>query len=248
MVVLKSRILSGFPEINFGFSTKIGLKRTAPFFFNMSLTGTDKKEIVLENRTAFFNYLGLHKDEIVLQKQIHSDIITYVSKGGAVGESDALITDKFNIGLAISSADCTPAFIYDKKNKVIAGVHSGWRGTEKKILQKTLFRLFTDFNSSPENLFVYLGPSISQKNYEVGAEVTSGFNNKYYEPQGEKFFLDVPAANYDILIEAGIPGKNIEKSILCTYEMKDLLQSYRRDGKYSGRALGVIVLKDKNAR
>jgi YfiH family protein len=248
MVVLKSRIFSGFPEIAFGFSTKIGLNRESPYFFNMSLTGSDNKEIVLENRTAFFNYLGLNYDDVVVQKQIHSDIITYISKGGEIGESDALITDKFNIGLAISNADCTPAFIYDKKIKVIAGIHSGWRGTEKKILQKTINRLFNDFNSSPENLFVYLGPSISQKNYEVGPEVTAGFDKKYLEPKGEKFLLDVPAANYDMLIESGIPEKNIEKSILCTYEMKDLLHSYRRDGIHSGRALGVIVLKDKNAR
>jgi polyphenol oxidase len=248
MVVLKSRILSQFPEITFGFSTKIGLKREAPYFFNMSLTGSDKKEIVHENRIAFFNYLGLKYDDVVLQKQIHSDIITYISKGGEIGESDALITNKINIGLAISSADCTPAFIYDKKNKIIAGIHSGWKGTEKKIIQKTVNRLFNDFNSSPENLFVYMGPSISQKNYVVGPEVTEGFNPKYYEPKGEKFLLDVSAANYDMLIGSGIPEKNIEKSILCTYEMKDLLQSYRRDGILSGRALGIIVLKEKNAR
>ena len=138
MVVLKSRIFSEFPEITFGFSTKIGLNRGAPYFFNMSLTGSDNKEIVIENRTAFFNYLGLNYDDVVLQKQIHSDIITYINKGGEIGESDALITDKLNIGLAISSADCTPAFIYDKKNKVIAGIHSGWKGTEMKILSLTI--------------------------------------------------------------------------------------------------------------
>jgi YfiH family protein len=247
MEVLKSRILSGFPEITFGFSTKIGLNRGAPYFFNMSLTGSDNKEIVIENRTAFFNYLGLNYDEVVLQRQIHSDIITYVSKGGEIGESDALITDKFDIGIAVSSADCTPVFIYDKKNKVIAGIHSGWKGTEKKIVQKTLTRLINEFNSSPENLFVYMGPSISQKNYEVGPEVAEVFNNKYFIPKGEKFLLDVPSSNYDMLIEAGIPEKNIEKSDFCTYEMKDLLQSYRRDGLSSGRALGVIAMKDKYA-
>jgi polyphenol oxidase len=248
MVVLKSRIFTHFPEITFGFSTKIGLERGGPFYFNMSLTGSDNKEIVHENRTAFFNYLGLNFENVVLQKQIHSDVITYISKGGAIGESDALITDKFNLGLAISSADCTPVFIYDKKNKIIAGIHSGWRGTVKKIIQKTITRLFNDFNSSPEDLFVYMGPSISQKNYEVGPEVTAGFNPGYFKPKGEKFLLDVPAANYDMLTEAGIPEKNIEKSLLCTYEMKDLLQSYRRDGIFSGRALGVIALKANNAR
>jgi polyphenol oxidase len=247
MVVLKSRIFSLIPEISFGFSTKIGMNRGAPYFFNMSLTGLDKKEIVLENRRAFFNYMGLKKEDVVLQRQIHSDIITYVNNGGEIGESDALITDKFNVGLAISSADCTPVFIYDQQNKIIAGIHSGWRGTEKKILQKTIHRLFNDFNSSPQNLIVYMGPSISQDSYEVGPEVITGFDNKYLKPSGKKFLLDVPAANYDMLIEAGIPENNIEKSNLCTFQMKDLLQSFRRDGINSGRSLGIIVLRENNA-
>jgi polyphenol oxidase len=247
MVVLKSRILSGFPDISFGFSTKIGLNRPAPFYFNMSLTGLDKKELVLENRAAFYSSLSLNVNDVVLQRQIHSDIISYVKKGGAIGESDALITDKFNVALAISSADCVPIFIFDKKNKVIAGVHSGWKGTELKILQKTINRLYNDFNSSPENLFVYVGPSISQKNYEVGPDVAQYFDNKYLISWGDKFLLDVASVNYDMLIEAGIPEQNIEKSILCSYEMKSLLQSHRRDGINSGRSLGIIVLRNKDA-
>jgi polyphenol oxidase len=248
MVILKSRIFSEFPEITFGFSTKIGLNRQAPFYFNMSLTGLDNKDIVIENRAAFFNHLGLSYDNVILQRQVHSDIITYVDKGGSIGESDALITDNFNLGLAISSADCVPIFIYDKKNKVVAGVHSGWKGTEKQILQKTLNKLFSEFNSNPDNLFIYIGPSISQKNYEVGPETAQLFKDKYLKPKGNKFLLDVSAANYDMIIESGVPEQNIQKSILCTFEMKDLLQSYRRDGLNSGRSLGVIVLRNNIER
>ncbi len=246
MVILKSQLLSGFPEIKFGFSTKIGLDRKHPFYFNMSMTVKDDKNIVIENRTAFFNYFGLKYNDVALQKQAHTDIITYVRKGGQIGESDALITDRLNTGLAISSADCTPIFIYDLKNKLIAGVHSGWRGTEKKILHKTLEKLFNEYKSSPENLFVYIAPSISQKNYEVGAEVAVLFNNKYTRQKGDKFLLNVNRANYDMLIESGIPASNIENSKLCSYDMKNLLHSYRRDGLQSGRALGLIVLKKEN--
>jgi len=247
MVILKSKLLTQFPDVKFGFSTKIGLNREPPFYFNMSMTVKDNKDIVLENRTAFFNYFGLAYNEAVLQKQAHTDIITYVKKGGQLEESDALITDKLNTGLVISSADCTPIFIYDKKNKVIAGVHSGWRGTEKKILWKTLNKLFGEFGSLPENLFVYIGPSISQNNYEVGTEVAALFNKKYTRQRGDKFLLDVNRANYDMLIESGVPENNIENSQLCSYDMKNLLHSYRRDGIQSGRALGVIVLKELNA-
>ena len=100
-------------------------------------------------------------------------------KLGNIGEGDALITDKPNLALTISTADCTPVFIYDKENKVIAGVHSGWRGTEKKILLETLKKLKSDFNSQPENLYVYIAPSISQEKYEVGPEVAEKFEDKY---------------------------------------------------------------------
>jgi len=247
MVILKSQLLSEFPDIKFGFSTKIGLNRNGPFFFNMSMTVKDDKDAVIKNRTAFFQYFGLGYKDVALQRQAHTDIISYVDKGGQLGESDALITDKLNTGIAISSADCTPIFVYDKKNKLIAGVHSGWRGTEKKILQKTLNRLYSEFGSSPKNLFVYIGPSISQKNYEVGAEVAALFDIKYTRQRGSKFLLDVNGANYDMVIEAGVPERNIEISKLCSFEMKNLLHSYRREGLQSGRALGVIVLKEPNA-
>ena len=247
MVILKSHILSEFPEINFGFSTKIGLNRKEPFCFNMSMTVKDNKDIVIENRTAFFSYFGLAYTDVALQRQTHTDIITYVKNGGQLGESDALITDNLNTGLAISSADCTPIFIYDRKNRIIAGVHSGWRGTEKRILQKTIIKLVSEFASLPENLFVYIGPAISQKNYEVGPEVAALFEDKYKCQKEDKYLLDVTGANYDILIESGIPERNIEKSELCSFDMKDILHSYRRDGINSGRALGIIVLKGSNA-
>ncbi len=69
------------------------------------------------------------------------------------------------------------------------------------------------------------------------------FDDKYKIKKNEKYLLDVASVNYDMLINAGLKGHNIEKSNLCTYEEKELLHSYRRDGKKSGRSMGVIVLK-----
>jgi purine-nucleoside/S-methyl-5'-thioadenosine phosphorylase / adenosine deaminase len=244
MLILKSSLLSRFHEVIFGFSTKIGADRKSPYFFNLSHSVEDDEQVVKENRELFFNSLGLGMDSVALQKQIHSSIVTYVDRPGVCSESDAMITDKVGLGLAISTADCTPIFIFDKKNKIIAGVHSGWRGTEKKILLKTLDKLKEEFNSSPEDLIAYLGPSISQENYEVGGEVAEKFDEKYLKPAKEKFLLDVAHVNYDILINFGLKSENIQASGLCNYKMKNLLHSYRRDGKNSGRALGVIALKD----
>jgi len=243
MIILRSIILSKFPEIIFGFSTKIGAERKPPFNFNLSFSVGDEKIIVEENRKLFFGSLGLREDQVIVQKQIHSDIVRYVEKSGCVSESDALITDKVNLGLAVSAADCTSIFLYDKKNKIISAVHSGWRGTQKKILLKTLNKLASDFGSKTENIFVYIGPSIKQENYEVGEEVAALFEEKYVLKEKGKYFLDVSGVNYDILYNFGIKKDNIEIASLCTYENFYLLHSYRRDGSYSGRSMGIIALK-----
>ncbi|MFO7447849.1 MAG: peptidoglycan editing factor PgeF [Ignavibacteriaceae bacterium] len=243
MVILKSLIFEQFPEIIFGFNTKIGARRNAPYYFNVSFSVGDDENIVKENRNIFFSSLGLSEATVAYQTQVHGDIIKYVDKPGNNGESDAMITAETNLGLAISTADCTPIFICDKKNKVIAGVHSGWRSTEKRIMEKTLLKLKEDFNSNPGDLIVYMGPSISRENYEVGKEVAELFDSKYTKPNHEKFSLDVACANYDMLLKFGVNKKNIQKSELCTYNMKHLLHSYRRDGLKSGRSLGIIAMK-----
>ncbi|MCX6174178.1 MAG: peptidoglycan editing factor PgeF [Ignavibacteriales bacterium] len=244
MQIIKSSLFQKFPEIIFGLSTKIGLDRTEPFYFNMSLTVGDDKEIVRANREAFYNELGLTTEQIAIQKQIHSDIITIVSEPGLVGESDAMITTQKGIGLAISTADCTPIFIYDRNNQIIATVHSGWRGTEKQILRKTILILLEQFNCSSNDLLVYLGPSICQKNYEVGDEVAKHFHRTYLKSIDHKHYLDIVGMNKDVLLDLGIRDSHIEISSLCSYEV-EYLQSYRRDGKKSGRALGVIAMKGK---
>ncbi|GBD91711.1 laccase domain protein YfiH [bacterium BMS3Abin04] len=246
MIIIRSVLLDSFPELKFGMSTKVGLNRAAPFYFNMSKTVGDDENLVNENRKSFFDKFGLDLNTVALQKQIHSDIVTIVNDAEKQFESDALITDKPKLGLAISTADCVPVFLYDSKNKVIAGVHSGWRGTEMKIILKTISVLIKKFHSDPKNIYAYIGPSISQKNYEVGIEVAGLFDPKYVLQKEGKYFLDVALANYDMLTSSGILTKNIQRSELCSFDSK-ILHSYRRDGKKSGRALGVIVMKETNS-
>ncbi|HOI29868.1 MAG TPA: peptidoglycan editing factor PgeF [Melioribacteraceae bacterium] len=245
MKIIVSNLFKQFKEIIFGFSTKIGPDSVPPFFFNLSLTVGDDPEKVKQNREYFFNRLGLSTSQIAFQRQVHSDIIKFVEKPGLLGESDALITRYYGIGLAISAADCTPIFIYDKENKIIAGVHSGWKGTQKRILKKVLSNLSFHFKSKPKNLYVFLGPSISQENYEVGKDVALLFDQKYLLFKDGRIYLDVPLANFDMLLTHGIPPENIEMSRLCTFKEKVLLHSYRRDGNNSGRMFGVIALKEK---
>lgn len=243
MKIIKAVIFEQFPEITFGMSTKYKFDKTDKFCFNMSFAIGDEAERVDANRKLFFESLGLKSENIAYQHQIHSDIIKTTGYGGSVGDSDAIITPRKGIGIAISMADCVGIFIYDRVEKIIAGIHSGWRGTEKKIVTKTLNKLKNEFDCEPENLFAYIAPSISQNNYEVDKDVAEKFDDKYLIPTDEKFLLDVAGINYDLLSSFGIPKAQIEKSNLCNYNEK-YIHSFRRDQDKSGRAFGVISISE----
>ncbi len=243
MLIIKSNLLSQFEELSFGFNTKIGLNRKPPYHFNLSRSVGDDEKKVDENRDTFLSCIGIEKEALVLHKQVHGDTVRLIDQCGFAGESDALITDKKNHALVISSADCPAIFIYDKIKKVIAAVHSGWRSTEKRILEKALYKLKEKFNANSEDLFAYIAPSISQKNYEVGEEVAEKFDEKYLLKNGSKFLLDIKKANYDMMINFGIQANQIEVSELCTYECSQFLHSYRREGKVSGRAVGILMMR-----
>ena len=245
MYIHRSKLLSQFPDIIFGLSTKIGNAHIDKFSFNLSKSIGDDENIVEKNRSDFFSELGLNLESVVLQKQIHSARINLIGKyiNNLIG--DALITKIKNLGLAVSTADCTNIYLYDPIEKVIAAVHSGWVGTEKRILIHTVMKLVNEFSCKPENLFVYFGPSISQRNYEVGREFKEKFDEKYLKPVGEKYLLDLKQANKDMLVKLEIPESQIEISEICNFE-DERFHSYRRDKEHSGRAFGVIALIGKN--
>ena len=244
MLIVKPFIFKEYTDVVCGFSTKEGPNSISPYHFNLSYSVDDIKEIVDSNRKLFFDALGLNENMVSYQKQVHEEYIRQVNTFGNCGESDALITTSKNLGLAISSADCPAIFIYDKTKKIIAAVHSGWKGTERKILQKTIIKLKNDFNVNASDLICYIGPSISQKNYEVGEEVAVKFEDEFIIKSKNKFYLDVAGANYNMLLNEGVKKVNIQRSGLCSFEFKSLLHSYRRDGQKSGRALGIIAMKD----
>ncbi len=243
MLILRPHIFKKFPEISFGFSTKAGGKKNDLFHFNMSYTVGDKKDNADKNRTQFFKQLGLTSSVVAYQKQVHEDNITIVENDGNCGESDALITTKNNLGLAISTADCPAIFIYDRKRKIICGVHSGWRGTSKRILEKTVIKLTDQLKSNPADLYCYIAPSISQENYEVSEKVAEQFNEKdFYNKEG-RYFLDLAGVNYRMLINCGVKESQIQISQLCTFEFSSIFHSFRRWGNESGRAIAVIAMK-----
>lgn len=242
--IIRSELFNKYPELVFGFSTKTGGVSPEPYYLNLGASVGDDIENVKKNREIFFNELGISGEMVTFQKQIHSSIINYSEVPQHFDGCDAIFTDKKNNFLAVSVADCIPVFLYEPEKKIVAGIHSGWKGTLDKILTKTIDVLKSKFLVDTSKLIAYIGPGISQDNYEVGEEVGVQFDKEIRYKKNGKYYLDLKKDNYNQLLNSGLKKENIEVSELCTFNEKDLLHSYRRDGVKSGRMFGVIGMRD----
>jgi YfiH family protein len=120
---------------------------------------------------------------LVRAKQVHSDVIHVVDRevdpprAGLKG--DALITATTDLGVAVATADCLPLVLADPEHRVVAAVHAGWRGTLKRIAEKTVGLMTSRFGSKPAKLLAAMGPSIHVECYEVGMEVVDEFRSQF---------------------------------------------------------------------
>lgn len=250
--------LAGLPDLLHFVTTRQGGISTGYFrSFNLGFNSGDKPENVTVNRNILCKTLNIGSDQIIFPKQIHSAVVSlftqeYIDtdeqgKKRFLSDSDAVITNLPGICLAVKTADCVPVLLFDKKYKVIAAVHAGWRGTLKGIAMKTVKSMISAFNTDPANIFAGIGPSISLRVYEVGQEVWSQFDKRYLEPDqknpNNKYFLNLWKANHDQLTQAGISPDHIELAGLCTYSNPETFFSARRDGPKTGRiATGIMLL------
>jgi YfiH family protein len=177
---------------------------------NLGFTDWDTSERVRENRDKFFRAIGAGKMRVVALRQIHSDVVHVIgypvdsaneSRAGAdsqganssktksqdgAPQGDALITREPGVLLVVQTADCVPILLADSKHRVIAAIHSGWRGTVRRIAAKALGRMQLEFGTKPEDIIAALGPGIGQPCYEVGTEVAAEFHAQF--PNAREWF------------------------------------------------------------
>jgi purine-nucleoside/S-methyl-5'-thioadenosine phosphorylase / adenosine deaminase len=152
---------------------------------NLGFTDWDSREHVLANREKFLRAIGASKMRPVTLRQIHSDLACGVSGSmqRAVADeppkADALFTREPGILLVVQTADCVPILLADMRQRAIAAIHSGWRGTAQRIAQKTLGRMQMEFGTRPRDVVVAIGPCIGQSCYEVGSDVAKQFHAKF---------------------------------------------------------------------
>ena len=182
----------------------------------------------------------------VIMHQLHSDVIHRVdSVPPEKLEGDALMTNVPGLVLVIRTADCLPVLLVDDENRAVAAIHCGWRGTEKRILEKAVKAMGEAYGSNPATMLAVLGPCIGAACYEVGPEVRKAFLQAGFPPgvfvgrgqdpaiqipnyQG-RYLLDLREANVWLLGNLGFNGSRIfNPGPVCTHCEPRLL-SYRRN-------------------
>lgn len=171
-----------------------------------------------------------HGDEVVIVDEHNLDALNVPEPET---EGDALITSMPNVILMIKVADCQPVLLVDPTQKVVAAVHSGWRGSVLNIIGKTVQTMHDKFGCDPANIQAGIGPSLGPccaefVNYREELPPTFW----PYKSGNDHFnFWRISAMQ---MKNAGIPEANIEISNICTVCNPDLFFSYRRD-KRTGR-------------
>ena len=210
----------------------------------MSLSVGDEEAIVHANRRRFYDVLDIDPGCIAIPRQVHGDVVLQISDPGLYESCDALVTDRAGVYLTVSVADCLPIFLFDPVRLVVAAVHSGWKGSVRRILSKTLSLLQDRCGSQTGDVLAFIGPGSGSCCYEVGDDVASQFDPGYSTRDPDrKARLDLKAFNRDLLIHAGVPPGQVEISDRCTICLPELFHSYRRDGQRSGRMMGVIGMR-----
>jgi hypothetical protein len=202
-------------------------------------------------KLSLIKNLKLEKNSIISLRQIHSDKFYVVNnRPEKILVGDALITKKPGLVLSIRTADCLPILIFNDKYKIVSAIHTGWKGTAKKITLKVLQKISEEFGIKPSSLSVLLGPSICRKCYEVGKEVKEVFkvnwkNLEYFLTLLEKnrYSLDLKKANLMLLMQAKVNKNNVFSINLCTKCHPELFFSHRRKPKSKGRMIAFIGIK-----
>ena len=189
-------------------------------------------------------------------RQIHSSRVVIVDEQNLaeeVGEADGLLTALRGVALEIHTADCQSVFLYDPVLGVIGNVHSGWKGTVQKIVPKAVEKMISHYGCRPENIEVYINPSILGCCFEIEDDVVEQFRtitdvSKYCRRDRivngrQKYFMDTAAVNRDLMIEMGVLEEHIFLSGVCTMCNTQEYNSYRGDHHVTGRNGSLICLK-----
>ena len=219
--------LTVYPEVAHFVTTRHGGVSEGTYgSFNCSPYTKDSCINVNCNQNKLFQITGHQIKELVIPEQKHGCV-------------------------CVTTADCVPVLLYDRRLQVVAAVHAGWKGTVQHIVSSVMEHMSRNFGTRGADVVACIGPSISLESFEVGDEVYEAFKESGFDMsiistkkrKTGKHHIDLWEANRSELLYAGIPAGQIEVAGICTYIHQDDFFSARRLGIDSGRILSGIMIR-----
>ena len=169
-------------------------------------------------------------------------------------DTDGLVTNQKKIILSTTNADCILLLFFDPVKKVIANVHSGWRGTLQKISVEAVRKMEEEYGCKPEDIICCICPSIRKCHFEVREDVQKPYYSEFKElpnidyiiakiPDTDKWTIDTVEINKIILEKEGLKKENIIDSGICSVCNSDLVHSYRAEKQGYGLNTALIELR-----
>ncbi len=240
--------------------------------FNLNPYCGDNPVKVAESRRIFCEELGLSSDNFIMPHQVHGKIVLDVNENFMTQSTaeqmrlldgvDALVTALPGVFVSVSTADCIPVLIHDRRNDVVAAIHSGWRGTVQNIVGETLSYMSQIYGTVMADCDAVIGPGISIDSFEVGDEVYEAFNTAGFDmlsiarryhvnvedmessPISGKWHIDLWEAVRLQLVHSGVNASQIHVAGICTYQNVHTFFSARRLSIHSGRITNGIMIKN----
>lgn len=246
-------LTSGYLDpVKHGFFTRRGGASSGIFSgLNCGPGSSDQSQAVMINRNRVAAEIGVPVDNLVSLHQVHSaDVIVVDGPLSDRPRADAMVTAKPGVALAILTADCQPVLFADARAGVVGAAHAGWKGALSGVLEATLDAM-EQLGARRNNIAAAIGPSISQRAYEVGPEFLDQFlsedreNSRFFAGgNGDRYHFDLPGYGLQRLRQAGVGSA--EWTGHCTYSDPDRFYSFRRtthagEADY-GRLISVIRL------
>lgn len=217
----------------------------APFdSLNLGMHVGDDADTVARNRARLHTTLALPSNPLWLQ-QVHGAVVHIAGPTAppAPPVADAAVCRTPGVVLAVMVADCLPVLLAERSGTVIAVAHAGWRGLAAGVIEAAVAAMGVDTST----VTAWLGPAISQPNFEVGEEVLqslvaadAGASVAFERNASGRWQCDLPQLARRRLQALGV-GAMVDCG-LCTFERQADFYSFRRDGR-TGRMAALVWLE-----
>lgn len=200
---------------------------------NFNYRGSDSPDNLKRNLDVVGAYYGLSGNRIVRLKQAHTSVAVYLDHPSQYQiEADGVVTDKPNIILGITTADCIPVLLADYRHGIIGAAHAGWRGALGGVIENTI-KIMLEHGAELKDIAAATGPCLQKQNFETHDDMRDLFiaqssdNAQFFEPIGaEKYLCDLEQYVKHRLKLLGIT--DISLSGVDTYSDDKHYFSYRR--------------------